>query len=136
MTPTMTISPNDSASRPNKHSSPNPKFWDRIANKYARSPIKDQEAYERKLSLTQEHLRADMEVLEFGCGTGSTAIAHAPHVNHILATDISAKMLEIARTKSRDAGVNNITFKQATLESTDADYESFDTIMGLSLIHI
>ena len=38
-----------------------------------------------------------MEVLEFGCGTGSTALTLAPNVRHIQATDVSPKMLEIAR---------------------------------------
>jgi cyclopropane fatty-acyl-phospholipid synthase-like methyltransferase len=37
----------------------------------------------------------DMEVLEFGCGTGSTAIVHAPHVKELRAIDISEKMIGI-----------------------------------------
>ena len=32
-----------------------------------------------------------MEVLELACGTGSTAIHHAPFVKHILAVDILRK---------------------------------------------
>lgn len=38
-----------------------------------------------------------MEVLEFGCGTGTTALAHAAYVRHILAIDIADRMIEIAR---------------------------------------
>ena len=60
-----------------------------------------------------------MEVLEFGCGTGSTALAHAPFVRHILATDISEKMLEIARAKAADGSVHNVTFQQGTLDDLD-----------------
>jgi cyclopropane fatty-acyl-phospholipid synthase-like methyltransferase len=33
-------------------------------------------------------MRPDMEVLEFGCGTESTALEHAPHVAHIEARRI------------------------------------------------
>jgi cyclopropane fatty-acyl-phospholipid synthase-like methyltransferase len=47
-------------------------FWDKIAEGYAKRPVADQGAYERKLATTQRYLRADMEVLEFGCGTGTT----------------------------------------------------------------
>jgi methylase of polypeptide subunit release factors len=57
-----------------------------------------------------------MTVLEFGCGTGSTAIAHAPYVKRILATDVSAKMIEIARANAERAGIENVTFGQAAVE--------------------
>ena len=65
------------------------KFWDKIAEKYAKRPIADEAAYQRKLAVTRDYFRPDMEVLEFGCGTGTTAINHAPYVKHIRATDIS-----------------------------------------------
>lgn len=55
--------------------------------------------------------------MEFGCGTGGTAILHAPNVRDILATDISKNMLEIAQTKAADAGIGNIRFQQGTLDS-------------------
>jgi len=41
-----------------------------------------------------------MQVLEFGRGTGSTAIAHALYVKHIHATDVSSKMFEITQGKA------------------------------------
>ena len=41
-----------------------------------------------------------MEVLEFGCGTGGTAIIHAPYVKHIRAIDISGNMIAIAKGKA------------------------------------
>ena len=53
-------------------------FWDRLAKRYARMPVADQAAYETKLEKTRAFLRPDSRVLEFGCGTGSTAILHAP----------------------------------------------------------
>ena len=59
------------------------KFWDRHAERYAKSPVADEASYQKKLQVTREYLRPDMEILEFGCGTGSTAITHAPYVKHI-----------------------------------------------------
>lgn len=88
-----------------------------MAEGYAKKPVSDQATYEKKLEITRSYLRPDMDVLEFGCGTGSTAIAHAPYVEHILATDISSKMVEIARGKAETSGIQNVTFQQATLES-------------------
>ena len=73
------------------------KFWDRIAKRYSKQPIADEAAYQKKLEVTRRYFRPDMEVLEFGCGTGSTAIIQAPYVKHIHAIDISSKMIEIAQ---------------------------------------
>ncbi len=112
------------------------KFWDRIAERYARKPVADESAYQRKLEVTRGCLRPDMEVLELGCGTGSTAIAHAPHVKHIRATDISARMLAIARRKAEAAGVANITFQQSTVEDLAVPAESVDAVLALSLLHL
>lgn len=67
------------------------KFWDKIAERYHKEPIKDEEAYQHKLQITRELLRPDMELLEFGCGTGGTAILHAPYVKHIQAIDFRRK---------------------------------------------
>ena len=75
------------------------KFWDKIAARYARRPVPDEAVYQRKLALTREYLRPGAHLLEFGCGTGSTAIAHAPHLADILATDISAEMLAWSTTR-------------------------------------
>eukprot|EP01083_Nonionella_stella_P314462 1132915_1 len=58
------------------------KFWDKLASGYFKSPIKDLDAYQIKLELTQQYLKPDMDLLEFGAGTGGTSLQHAPHVNH------------------------------------------------------
>lgn len=62
-------------------------FWDRLADKYAAQPIADEDAYRTKLARTQAHLTPEMDIFEFGCGTGGTAIAHAPHVRSVRAID-------------------------------------------------
>lgn len=111
-------------------------FWDKTAPRYAKSPIKDEETYQKKLAITQRYFRPDWRVLEFGCGTASTAIIHAPYVQHILATDISSKMLDIGKGKARDAGIENISFEQGTLDSLELDAESFDAVLGLNILHL
>lgn len=58
--------------------STNTKFWDKIANKYSQQPIADEVSYQKKLQVTQGYFNPEMSVLEFGCGTGLTAIIHTP----------------------------------------------------------
>ena len=115
---------------------PSARFWDRIAEKYARTPVADEAAYQHKLKITQSYLHQEMELLEFGCGTGSTALEHARYVKHILATDISAKMLEIAKAKSNETGIRNITFEEHAIDTFEAPGESFDAVLGLSIVHL
>ncbi|WP_226886947.1 class I SAM-dependent methyltransferase [Nisaea nitritireducens] len=112
------------------------KFWNKHAEGYAKRPVGDEAAYERKLALTRARLTPGMEVLEFGCGTGTTALHHAPHVAHIRAVDISPKMLEIARHKAEAASVGNITFEVADFDSLEAEDGNYDLVMAHSILHL
>lgn len=112
------------------------RFWDRVAAGYAAKPVADEAGYARKLAMTQAHLHPGMEVLELGCGTGSTALVHAPHVAHIRATDISGAMLAIARDKARAAGIANVTFERGSVEALDVPDASVDAVLALSLLHL
>ncbi|WP_299394572.1 class I SAM-dependent methyltransferase [Pelagibius sp.] len=112
------------------------RFWDNVALRYSKKPVSDEASYQKKLKITQAYFRPDMEVLELGCGTGSTAMVHAPFVKHIHAVDISAGMLEIARDKVEAAGIDNITFQCAAVDDFTAPDESLDAVLALSLLHL
>ncbi|KAI9132938.1 class I SAM-dependent methyltransferase [Acaryochloris sp. CCMEE 5410] len=112
------------------------KFWDKIADRYLKQPIADVAAYEKKLQVTQEYFQPDMEVLEIGCGTGSTAIVHAPYVKHIRAIDFSANMIDIAQTRAAAQNISNLTFEQSSIDELDIPDQSLDAILGLSILHL
>jgi ubiquinone/menaquinone biosynthesis C-methylase UbiE len=112
------------------------KFWDKIAPRYARAKIGDEAAYERKIAITQRYFGPDAQVLEIGCGTGTTALRHAPHVGQILATDISPAMLQIAEGRAAEAGVTNVTFRHAAIEALDLAPESYDAVLALNILHL
>ena len=65
------------------------RFWDRMADKYSKKPVPDQQVYAKKLAQTDRLLNLSDHVLEIGCGTGSTAIHHASKVERIVAIDYS-----------------------------------------------
>lgn len=112
------------------------KFWDRIAESYARKPVADERAYQNKLRITRDYFRPEMNIFEFGCGTGSTALAHAPFVKHILATDISARMIAIAREKAETAGIANVEFRQTAIDRFTAPDHSYDGVLAMSILHL
>jgi ubiquinone/menaquinone biosynthesis C-methylase UbiE len=112
------------------------RFWDKLADKYSRQPIANEAVYQTKLEKTREYFTADSKVLEFGCGTGGTAISHAPFVGHILATDLSPEMLSIARSRAEAADVSNVNFEEAGFDDLGAEAASFDVVLGLSILHL
>lgn len=112
----------------------NAAFWDRIADKYAKAPIKDQESYSYTLDRTRSYLHREDRVLELGCGTGSTALELAPLVSEIIATDISGAMLDKGREKSAIQGIENVTFAQA--DAQHAPNGPFDVVTAFNLLHL
>ncbi|NND55957.1 MAG: class I SAM-dependent methyltransferase [Xanthomonadales bacterium] len=112
------------------------RFWDKRAEKYSQRPVSDEETYEKKLEITRGYFRPDSEVLEIGCGTGSTALAHAPYVKHVLATDISPAMINIAKDKARAGQVENITFEVRAAGDCDIPESRYDVIMAHNLLHL
>lgn len=111
-------------------------FWNKLADKYSRRPVADETAYQKKLEDTRKYFKPDMEVLEIGCGTGSTAIAHAPYVGHIRATDLSTRMIEIAKDKAKAAGIDNVTFEASSIEALNVPDTSVDVVMAHSVLHL
>ncbi|MCR9109766.1 class I SAM-dependent methyltransferase [Marivita sp. XM-24bin2] len=110
------------------------KFWDRAADKYAASPIRNQEAYEATLEQMRTLLSPNDTVLELGCGTGTTAIALAPSLGHITATDVSDAMLDKGREKAEAAGTTNVDFVQS--DAADAPAGPFDAVLAMNLLHL
>jgi len=113
-------------------------FWNLIARHYAKQPIANQEAYQMKLNQTQAYLDKSSKVLEFGCGTGSTALYHAPKIDSILGIDISKNMIAIAQEKAKNRGLDNAEFLCTTLDQFNqvAESDSYDMIMAHSILHL
>ncbi|QQM30834.1 class I SAM-dependent methyltransferase [Martelella lutilitoris] len=112
------------------------KFWDKIAEKYSRDPIADPQSYQIKLDITREYFQPDMRVLEIGCGTGSTALYHAPAVARIDAFDLSDTMIAIAKRKAEDAAATNVHFHQGDVTAMNGSDGLYDAVMAHSLLHL
>ena len=111
-------------------------FWNKRARKYAASTIKDMPGYERTVQQTAAYLDGMHTVLEFGCGTGTTALRLAPHVRHFHATDISQEMVAIAREKAGAAACHNATFDVAETVGTAAPDGGYDAVLAFNILHL
>lgn len=112
------------------------RFWDRIAVKYAAAPIADMAGYETTLRRVQGLLSAEQDVLEIGCGTGTTALRLAPFTRHLLATDVSASMIAIAREKLAAEPVPKLSFALADADAPAAGQGKYDAVLAFNLLHL
>lgn len=112
------------------------RFWDRIARKYAASPIEDMAGYERSIEHCRRLLKDTDAVFEFGCGTGTTALKLAPSVARYVATDFSPEMIAIAREKAAAEGCANLEFAVTAPESAQWPDASFDVALGFNVLHL
>jgi len=112
------------------------KLWNKVAKKYAKRPIKNISAYNETMERTKDHLAEGDNVLEVGCGTGSTALLLAGSVKQITATDISSNMIDIGSNKAKDQQVENVDFIQSTLFDDTLDKGSFDVILAFNFLYL
>ncbi|MEL6516066.1 MAG: class I SAM-dependent methyltransferase [Pseudomonadota bacterium] len=109
-------------------------FWDKIAEKYAKQPVADVPTYEHTLARTRAYLRPTDQVLELGCGTGSTALTLSQDVAQVTATDISGEMIRIAEAKAE--GFGNVAFQRAAADADEFADGAFDAVLGYNLLHL
>lgn len=112
------------------------KFWDRLAKNYAAAPIADMGGYETTLRAVSERLSSDQDVLEIGCGTGTTARRLAPMVRDYLATDLSPGMITIAQKKLVCEPTPGLRFETGEPVSANWPSESVDTVLAFNVLHL
>lgn len=116
------------------------RFWDRLARRYAAHRIADPAGYERTLDRVRGLLGPTDDVLEVGCGTGTTALRLAPATRHWRATDVSPEMIAIAREKlAADPSPHlrvDLRFEVADAATPLAPPASLDAVLAFNLLHL
>lgn len=113
---------------------PQADFWNRIARKYAADPIADMAGYEHSLRRTQALLSVQHDVLEVGCGTGTSALRLAGGTRSYLATDLSPEMIALAREKLGAQPVPPLRFERADAEAMQT--QLFDAVLAFNILHL
>jgi 2-polyprenyl-3-methyl-5-hydroxy-6-metoxy-1,4-benzoquinol methylase len=112
------------------------KFRDRIAKYFDWVEKKDEPINLKIIEKTKTLINSSDTVLDFGCGSGTTAIAIASSVNKINGIDNSSKMIELAKGKAEVNKIGNIDFEHATIFDEKFKTESFGVILCFYLLHL
>lgn len=112
------------------------RFWNRVARKYAAEPIADMAGYEASLQRTRGLLSTEHDVLEIGCGTGTTALRLATSTGRLLATDISAEMITIAKEKLASQPIPQLSFALADADVPMFGTTTYDRVLAFNLLHL
>jgi 2-polyprenyl-3-methyl-5-hydroxy-6-metoxy-1,4-benzoquinol methylase len=115
---------------------PQAAFWNGMARRYAASPMRSPENWEKTLYLTRARLSPGAEVLELGCGTGSTALRLAPHVARYTGTDDASGMIEIARERLAETPVAGLRFETGRTGDRSLPDGPFDAVLAFNLLHL
>jgi ubiquinone/menaquinone biosynthesis C-methylase UbiE len=83
----------------------------------------------------QINLTPDMDLLDFGCGTGLLSLRFAGEVGSLTGLDNSAGMLEVFRRKAQDAGLGNVATLQLDLDGGNHLNRKFDLIISAMTLH-
>jgi len=67
-------------------------------------------------------------VLDIATGAGHVALALAPHVAHVVASDITPQMLDVARGLAAERAVANVSFVDARAEALPFADAAFDLV--------
>lgn len=99
----------------------------RAADRYVESSILAEGAeLERMLELAR--LRGDERVLDIATGGGHTALAFAPKVREVVASDLTPAMLAAAARHLAERGASNVRFEIADAESLPFADREFDVV--------
>lgn len=112
------------------------RFWDRIAPKYAADAIADLAGYEATLRRVQGLLSTSHDVLEIGCGTGSTALRLAPFTRSLLATDVSPAMIDIAHQRLAGQPSPQLRFAVADADALAPGQGLYDAVLAFNVLHL
>lgn len=74
-------------------------------------------------------------VVDLGAGTGTFALAVAPHVRRVVAADVSPAMLDILRANLARAGVANVEPTHAGLLSYEHHGDPADVVYSRNTLH-
>ncbi|WP_227354554.1 class I SAM-dependent methyltransferase [Haladaptatus salinisoli] len=113
--------------------------FSRIANRYDdKHGSEEKPIYNACATLVTEHANPgpDDVVLDLGTGTGLIGLALAKDAGHVVGRDVSDGMIEQARSKAADRGLENVEFGYGEFRDPHYDGEVDVVVSNFALHHL
>lgn len=110
-------------------------FWNASAGNYDRTEERFEDIHRKSRENAKRHLTMGDVVLDYGCGTGTTACDVAHLVKQVHGIDISSEMIEISKGKAAERGIENVIFERNDIFDSRYEPGSFDVILAFNVFH-
>ncbi len=112
------------------------KFWSKNASRYDQSIIERHwKIYPSLLDELASDLGTDNTVLEVATGTGLVALKVASAADQVHAIDISPQMIDVARKKAEETGIDNVAFSVEDAYALPFGDGIFDAAICCNALH-
>jgi len=111
-------------------------FWDFCAPFYDFAEKTNGRVYGEMLKTVNGFVPKGAAVLEAAAGTGSISIAVSDKASRITCSDISEKMLNVARRKINKRGIQNIAVELRSIFKLEKPDNSFDVVIAGQVLHL
>jgi ubiquinone/menaquinone biosynthesis C-methylase UbiE len=88
-----------------------------------------------KAIITEVNLTRDMDILDFGCGTGLVTLQLQPYVRTVTGVDSSHGMLDVLRSKIDEQKLNNVKPEFIDIEKGDVLKGRFHLVVSSMTLH-
>lgn len=85
--------------------------------------------------LRESQPSSDMDVLDYGCGTGLVSLFLLPHVRSVTGADNSPGMLEVLQRKIAEGGIENMKVMHLNLEERPVPSDRYHMIVTSMTMH-
>jgi len=110
--------------------------FDKEANRWDEAPGRVKLAADIAAAITDAGIiNTDMNVLDFGCGTGLLTLHLQPLVHSVIGIDNSAGMLEVLRSKIESQNIANVQIRNMNIEQGDVMEGCYDLIVSSMTLH-
>jgi len=111
-------------------------FWDFCAPFYDLAEKAKGQAHYAMLKAVGGIIPQGSTVIDVAAGTGTISLAIADKASHVLCTDVSEKMLNVARRKINKRGLRNITVENQSIFELSCEDNSFDVVIASQVLHL
>jgi len=108
-------------------------YFDALAGKFGRHYVPGRSW--KALAETLLKLLPPLRIADLGAGEGTLSQLLAQRASHVIAVDISEKMVEFGTRTARENGFSNLEFRLGDLESPPIDESSIDLALFSQSLH-